>query len=55
MTVAELIEELQKHPPHHVVVLSYEDGEYYEYSIESVEGESDVPGSGCIVRIVGEP
>jgi len=61
MTVAELIEELSKHPAHHTVVM-----ETYEQDLESggmstgwsfvgeVEGQSNVGDIGSIVRIIAE-
>jgi len=60
MTVAELIEELQKHPGHHTVMLvtpafNYEGEDMEDYhSAASVEYESGVIGSGCTVNIMGE-
>lgn len=61
MTVAELIEELRKHPGHHTVML-----ETYDTDLESgsqaevwsfigeIAGQSGIDAIGPVVRIVAE-
>jgi hypothetical protein len=58
MTVQELIEELQKHPAHHVVILAtpnYDVDNIDYFSVLEVHQQSCVIGPGNTVNIVGEP